>query len=123
MLARMDPLYRPFFQHVWAICWPWLWWNLLRLTAWRRRTGRPVWVTVDRFGNVRIRIIGDAPKVSTLPAWQPRWARPLLASGLPQVAADMARRAGAPAAGLSPDMFRAVSGPSPDIRAAVRAPP
>ena len=121
-LPRMDPLYRPFFSHVWAICWPILWWNLVRLTAWRKRTGRPVWVTVDKFGNVHVRIIGDAPKRRALPVWAPRWESSALAGGLPQgVRASLA---------LSghdrtrPGTIRTLSGHAPDpAPARSRAPP
>jgi hypothetical protein len=86
-LPRMDPAYRPFFAHVWAFCWPWLWWNLVRLTAWRKRTGRRVFVTVDKYGNVAIRYIGDAPTPDNAytytPPRVPRWQSPALASDLP----------------------------------------
>ena len=82
----MDPLYRPFFQHVWPICWPWLWWNLVRLTAWRMRTGRQIFILVDRFGNIYTRFIGDAPKPAgaysyeapEVPRWERMGVRPLL---------------------------------------------
>jgi hypothetical protein len=86
-LPRMDPAYRPFFAHVWAFCWPWLWWNLVRLKAWRKRTGRCVFVTVDKYGNVVIRYIGDAPRPDNAytytPPRVPRWQSPSLASDLP----------------------------------------
>lgn len=91
----MDPLYKPFFKHVLAICWPWLWWNLVRLTAWRLRTGRDVFVTVDRFGNVRVRYVGDAPKPKDAYAYVrlaiARWARTSAVSDLPEtLVADVA---------------------------------
>ena len=83
----MDPLYRPFFQHVWPICWPWLWWNLVRLTAWRMRTGRQIFILVDRFGNIYTRFIGDAPKPAGSYSYEaplvPRWEKAGLASDLP----------------------------------------
>lgn len=86
-LPRMDPAYRPFFAHVWAFCWPWLWWNLARLTAWRKRTRRRVFVSVDKYGNVFIRYIGDAPRPDNAytytPPHVPRWQSPSLASDLP----------------------------------------
>lgn len=86
-LPRMDPAYRPFFAHVWAFCWPWLWWNLVRLTAWRKCTGRRVFVSVDKYGNVFIRYIGDAPQPDNAytytPPRMPRWQSPSLASDLP----------------------------------------
>ena len=71
MLASMDPHYRPFFKHVWAFCWPWLWWNLVRLTEWRRRTGRNVFVVVDKLGNVYIQYIGDVPGAKKTYTYEP----------------------------------------------------
>ncbi|MAN45225.1 MAG: hypothetical protein GYB49_12090 [Alphaproteobacteria bacterium] len=71
MLARMDPHYRPFFKHVWAFCWPWLWWNLVRLTEWRRRTGRNVFVVVDKLGNVYIQYVGDVAGAKKTYTYEP----------------------------------------------------
>ena len=67
----MDPLYRPYFQHVLPICWPWLWWNLVRLTAWRQRTGRAIFILVDKYGNIYTRFIGDAPKAEGVYEYAP----------------------------------------------------
>ncbi len=83
----MDPHYIPFFRHVYALCWPWLWWNLVRLTAWRLKTGRQVFVQVDRFGNVYVRYIGDAPKPDDLYTYEPpavpRWETQAARTSLP----------------------------------------
>jgi len=123
MLARMDPAYRPFFTHVWAFCWPWLWCNLAWLTAWRKRTGRRVFISVDKYGNIYIRIIGDAPKPDGHyhyePPEVPCWQRPSLATDLPF--------------GLDPFTwsnsgpfiahFRSMTGPRAAQTTPVRAPP
>ena len=79
----MDPRYRPFYQHVWAFCWPILWWNLMRLAAVQRKVKRTIWVTVTRTGQIRVRYIADAPVRRVLPEWSARWERPSLASDLP----------------------------------------
>ncbi|KCZ56218.1 hypothetical protein HY29_09195 [Hyphomonas beringensis] len=81
----MDPHYRLFFKHVWPFCWPWLWWNLVRLTEWRRRTGRNVFVVVDKLGNVYIQYVGDIAGADRPYTYQPpkvrAWER--LAPGNP----------------------------------------
>ena len=119
----MDPLYRPFFAHVWAFCWPWLWWNLVRLHAWRQRTGRPAFITVDKYGNITRRLIGDAPRKRALPQWSPRWESPRLQGAMPPSVAETAGRMAALASGHVPDLFRTLSGPLPDTESAARAPP
>ena len=85
----MDPRYRPFYQHVWAFCWPILWWNLMRLAAVQRKVKRNIWVTVTRTGQIRVRYIADAPVRRVLPEWSARWERPSLASDLPACLALM----------------------------------
>ena len=62
----MDPRYRSLFQHVLPLFWPWLWWNLFRLDAFRRRVNRNILIQTDRMGNIRILLIGDAPKPDNL---------------------------------------------------------
>ena len=123
---RMDPAYRPFFAHVYAVCWPWLWWNLVWFTAWRKRTGRRAFISVDKYGNIYIRYVGDAKEANPLPAWRPRWDDPSLESDLPQgVELDLN-----PASGMAriyPFLFRAIYGPfmghAQPTSAPVRAPP
>ena len=116
----MDPAYRPFFAHVWAFCWPWLWWNLVRLTAWRRRTRRAVFISVDRYGNIYINYVGDAPKPDSLYTYEPPgrmpWER--LAPG---AAPAGPARAGAPGAVLSCGAAQA-AGPRCALQAARPAP-
>ena len=114
---RMDSAYRPFFAHVYAVCWPWLWWNLVWFTAWRKRTGRRAFISVDKYGNIYIRYIGDAKEANPLPAWRPRWDDPSLESDLPQgvnPASGMAR--------IYPFLFRAIYGPFMGQRRAIAAP-
>ena len=84
----MNPEYRRFFAHVWALCWPWLWWNLRRLERWQAVTKRDLFISVDKFGNVYVRLIGDAPKPDDLYEYEtPRlmpWERLEAGAGLPE---------------------------------------
>jgi len=57
----MHPALRPYFQHVWPLFWPWLIWNLVRFARWYERTGIEALLAVDRFGNIRITCVADAP--------------------------------------------------------------
>lgn len=72
----MDPHYRSLFQHVLPLFWPWLWWNLFRLDAFRRRVNRNMLIRTDRMGNIRILCLGDAPKPDDLYSYEaPKIAR------------------------------------------------
>ncbi|KJS27375.1 MAG: hypothetical protein VR75_03535 [Hyphomonadaceae bacterium BRH_c29] len=83
----MHPALRPYFDLVWPLFWPWLCWNLLRVAAWHQRTGRGALMAVDRFGNIRIVRLSDAPAPDDLYTYEappmPRWESPALASDLP----------------------------------------
>jgi len=83
----MHPALRPYFDLVWPFFWPWLCWNLLRVAAWHQRTGRDALMAVDRFGNIRIVRLSDAPAADDLYTYEaplvPRWERPALGSDLP----------------------------------------
>jgi len=86
-LPRMHPALRPYFDLVWPVFWPWLCWNLLRVAAWHQRTGRDALMAVDRFGNIRIVRLSDAPAPDDLYTYEaprvPRWESPTLSSDLP----------------------------------------
>jgi len=73
MLTRRAHLYA--FVH--PLFWPWLWFQLWRLEAWQRAAKRGVLFRIDRFGNLSINTIGDAPRdprgyhydAPPVPAW------------------------------------------------------
>jgi hypothetical protein len=83
----MHPALRPYFDLVWPLFWPWLCWNLLRVAAWHQRTGRDALMAVDRFGNIRLVRLSDAPAPDDLYTYEsppvPRWESPALSSDLP----------------------------------------
>ena len=118
----MDPRYRSLFQHVLPLLWPWLWWNLLRLDAYRRRVNRNILIQTDRMGNIRILLVGDAPKPDDLYCYEaPRvTSRERRAPGfcLPETMPELLAclRAFAP-------RVRAPSGPASGTNALVRGPP
>ena len=58
----MHPRYAHLYAHVHVLLWPWLWWQLQNLNRWMKATGRGLLVAVDRWGNVHIRCMGDAPE-------------------------------------------------------------
>ena len=62
----MHPELRAYYDHVYPLFWPWLWWNLIRAALWHQRTGRDALMAVDCFGNIRIVFLGDAPKPDDL---------------------------------------------------------
>ena len=49
------------YQAVPVLVWPWLWWQLFRLRLWVAATGRDVLCGVDRWGNLRVHLVGDDP--------------------------------------------------------------
>ena len=79
------------FAHLYAfvhpLFWPWLWFQLWRLDVWQRASRRDVLFKVDRWGNLYINAIGDAPRDPALYHYDaprvPAWAAPALACGLP----------------------------------------
>ena len=118
----MDPRYCSLFQHVLPLFWPWLWWNLLRLDAYRRRVNRNILIQTDRMGNIRILLVGDAPKPDDLYCYKPpkvaSWDR--LAPGfcVPVTTLELPARLQA----FAPRV-RAPSGPASGTGALVRGPP
>jgi len=89
----MDPRYRSLFQHVLPLFWPWLWWNLLRLDAYRRRVNRNILIQTDRMGNIRILLVGDVPKPDDLYSYEaPKvtsWQRLAPGFGVPATQPEM----------------------------------
>jgi hypothetical protein len=61
ILPPMHPRHAHLYAHVHVLLWPWLWWQLQNLNRWMKATGRGLLVSVDRWGNVYIRCMGDAP--------------------------------------------------------------
>tara|TARA_R110002096_G_scaffold90385_6_gene204951 strand:- start:1465 stop:1869 length:405 start_codon:yes stop_codon:yes gene_type:complete len=57
----MHPRHAHLYAHAHVLLWPWLWWQLQNLNRWMKATGRGMLVSVDRWGNVYIRCMGDAP--------------------------------------------------------------
>jgi len=113
---------RPYFDYVIPVFWPWLWWNLIRIALWHKRTGRDALLRLDRFGNIRFVFIEDAPQPDDLYSYEaPKvssWER--LAPGfclpeMPDIAPACVRAS-------CPDI-RAVSGHLPGIPEQVRGPP
>jgi len=90
MLTHRAHLYA--FVH--PLFWPWLWFQLWRLEAWQRAAKRDVLFRIDRFGNLSINAIGDAPRdprryhCDAPPV--PAWAAPGLASDIPEAFAQAA---------------------------------
>ena len=79
----MHPDLRRYYDHVYPVFWPWLWWNLVRVALWHIRTGREALLMVDCFGNIRFAFVSDAPKPDGLYTYEapkvPRWECPALA--------------------------------------------
>ena len=127
-LARMHPGLRPYFDLVYPLFWPWLWFNLIRWCRWYERTGISALLSVDRFGNIRVMRVADEAPPDDLYTYDPpalsRWAAPALASALPE--AFTAPEAPAAPAGcvrtFCPE-FRTACGLSSDTLACIRAPP
>tara|TARA_R110000796_G_scaffold68309_1_gene156429 strand:- start:3417 stop:3788 length:372 start_codon:yes stop_codon:yes gene_type:complete len=90
MHIMTDPRHARYYAFVWPLFWPWLWLNLRRLEAWQRETGRTVLLRIDRFGNLSIDAMADAPDPHryryTAPAI-PAWDRPSRWSDLPAMLA------------------------------------
>ncbi len=62
ILLAMDFALQPhLYRHVPVLFWPWLWWQLFRLSLWIETTGRDVIYAVDRYGRVHIRHVADDP--------------------------------------------------------------
>ena len=61
ILPPMHARHAHLYAHVHVLLWPWLWWQLQTLNRWMKATGRGLLVSVDRWGNVYIRCMGDAP--------------------------------------------------------------
>ena len=87
MHVMTDPRHARYYAFVWPLFWPWLWLNLRRLEAWQEETGRTVLLRIDRFGNIYITAMADAPNPRryqyTAPVI-PAWERPLRWSDLPE---------------------------------------
>ena len=62
------------YAHVNFLCWPWLWWQLFKLSQWSECSGRSILLSVDYWGNVYCDLIGDDPAQSA--PWTP--ASPLV---------------------------------------------
>ena len=120
----MHPGLRPYFDLVYPLFWPWLWFNLIRYCRWSQRTGISALLSVDCFGNIRIVRIADEAPADDLytydPPALPRWAAPALASDLP------ALPEGAACSGLIRTFvpaLRPLFGLPSDTPARIRAPP
>lgn len=91
MISRRAHLYA--FVH--PVCWPWLWFQLWRLQHWIQATRRDVLFRVDQFGNLYVDFISDAPHDPARYTFEsppvPAWARPGLASDLPETLTASAR--------------------------------
>ncbi|MEH6807257.1 MAG: hypothetical protein V7651_00270 [Hyphomonas oceanitis] len=85
------------YAFVHPVCWPWLWFQLWRLGAWIQSNKRDVLFHVDRYGNLRIDFISDAPRDPSRYTYEapvvPAWASPGLASDMPETLAATARPA------------------------------
>ncbi|WP_341197345.1 hypothetical protein [Hyphomonas chukchiensis] len=85
------------YAFVHPLCWPWLWFQLWRLGAWIQSTKRDVLFRVDRFGNLHVDFISDAPRDPSRYTYEappvPAWAAPGLASDMPETVAAVARPA------------------------------
>lgn len=68
------------YAFVHPVCWPWLWFQLLRLQHWIQATSRDVLFRVDRLGNLYVNFISDTPcdpaRYTFEPPPVPVWARP-----------------------------------------------
>lgn len=94
----MDLPSRPhLYAFVHPLCWPWLWFQLWRLQLWIQSSKRDVLFRVDRFGNVYVDFISDAPRDPSRYTYEappvPAWAAPCLASDMPETVAAAARPA------------------------------
>lgn len=86
MSGMIDKRHARYYAFVWPLFWPWLWLNLRRLEAWQRESGRSVLLHVDRFGNLFIRAMADAPAPNRYhyePPALPAWEHPARLSDLP----------------------------------------
>lgn len=85
------------YAFVHPLCWPWLWFQLWRLGAWIQSSKRDVLFRVDRYGNLRIDFISDAPRDPSRYTYEapavPTWAKPRLASDMPESLAATPRPA------------------------------
>jgi hypothetical protein len=116
---------RPYFDHVIPVFWPWLWWNLIRVALWHKRTGRDALLRLDRFGNIRFVYIQDAPQPDDLYSYEaPKvtsWDRLAPGFGLPDEPDSLSGMPGCVRAFYA--SVRAVFGHIPDIPEQVRGPP
>ncbi|MEZ5998806.1 MAG: hypothetical protein R3B98_08950 [Hyphomonas sp.] len=116
----MDPRLKPYFDHVWPLFWPWLWWNLIRFARWHVRTGREALIDIDRFGNIRFVYFEDAPAAEDAYIYVPprlaSWERLAPGFGLTALATSFPVR-------NVPVFVRTVSGLVPALTAQPRAPP
>ena len=85
------------YAFVHPVCWPWLWFQLWRLQLWIQSRKRDVLFRVDRYGNLYVDFISDAPRdpsrYTCEPPSVPAWAAPGLASDKPETVAAEARPA------------------------------
>ena len=83
----MHPDLRAYYDHVYPLFWPWLWWNMMRAVLWHQRTGRDALMAIDCFGNIRFVFVSDAPEPADLYTYEapavPRWECPALAGWTP----------------------------------------
>jgi hypothetical protein len=63
------------YAHVHVLLWPWLCWQLARLDRWMKETVRGPLVSVDRWGNVYVLHMSDAPWAEDLYVRAPVSAR------------------------------------------------
>jgi hypothetical protein len=100
ILPPMHPRHAHLYAHVHVLLWPWLGWQLQNLNRWMTATGRGLLVSVDRWGNVYIRCMGDAPGAGDRFVRVPvsiRLAQALAPDPCPRSRPKRKRRAGQPA--------------------------
>ncbi|MFN3911660.1 hypothetical protein [Hyphomonas sp.] len=77
---RSHPRFAPLFNHVAAVFWPILWWQLNRLLKWCQREGIPdVLYSVSGWGFITVRYAADKPGLFYQPP--ARTFRPLTDAG------------------------------------------
>lgn len=57
----MHPAHAHLYAHVHVVFWPWLWLQLWNLNRWMKESGRGLLISVDRWGNIYVNAISDAP--------------------------------------------------------------
>jgi len=57
----MHPAHAHLYAHVHVVFWPWLWLQLWNLNRWMKESRRGLLISVDRWGNIYVNAISDAP--------------------------------------------------------------